>query len=344
MANEIIVAEPGGQVSLPMTKAAVLDRVSMIQKIMADPAIMKEGIHYGPPNGKKANDEADDDKKLRPVLLQPGAEKLMMTFRLAADFPETKKIIGDDGSIIYEVKCAITDQMTGAFLGSEWGTCSSNEEKYHWKRCYIQGEFDAAPESGKRLKWRQSYRDKSEYTETQIRVNPADVANTVLAIACKRAKVRAVRAACAASDIFDVNIEDLPEDLRPGYDEDETERRQPKPSEAMNRRQNPGTANAKPAQTQPAATTTRPAAPAGTPGAFIITFGKNQGKTLAEVGERSASWYAENAREEDLKAAAAAYIASLHDEPSAPAAPAPGDDNAVPPDDMPDIEDPFPDS
>ncbi|MHB0938853.1 MAG: hypothetical protein ACYC6A_20850 [Armatimonadota bacterium] len=344
MPNEIVVAERGGQVAVPLTKEQIIDRVSLIQKIMADNAIMKEGVHYGPPNGKK-NDEQDDDKKLKPVLLQPGAEKLMLTFRLAADFPDIEKTIGPDGSITYEVRCTITDQMTGAFLGAERGTCSTLEEKYHWKRCYIQGEYDAAPEAEKRIKWRTDSYQKNNVDglnpgrkEYQIRVNPADVANTVLAIACKRAKVRAVRAACAASDIFDVNTEDLPEELRPGYDDDH-ESKPAKVPDAMNRRQNPGTA--KPAQ---------PAAPKqGDPklGAYVINFGKykDDPKTLAELGEKSVSWYAENARDEKTKNAAQAYLDSLH-APAEEPAPVPGGADDVPPlddSDVPDITDPFKD-
>jgi len=115
-----------------------------------------------------------------------------------------------------------------------------------------------------------------------------------------------------------------------------------KVSDALNRRQNPGTSTpgAKAAQQQAAARQSQQAA--GDPGAVKITFGKNAGKTFAEVGEKSASWYAENAKEADLRAAAQAYIDSLHTEPAAPVS---GSDEAEPPPDYsdvpPDITDPF---
>jgi hypothetical protein len=246
--GEIVHVEQGNtHITQRMSKEQVLDRIAMIQQIMQDPAIMKEGVHFGPPNGKKNNDQQDDDKKLKKVLLQPGAEKLLTTFRLAASFPEKTKTIGEDGGITYDVRCDILDQQTGAFLGSEWGTCSSYEEKYMWKACYIEGEFNAAKESDKRLKWKSGYRGAQDTTVKQIRVNPADVANTILAMSCKRAKVRATRAALAASDIFEVNTEDLPEDLqREFFGEDDQPAKSAKPSEALNRRQNPQSAQPQP--------------------------------------------------------------------------------------------------
>src|SRR5690606_22905756 len=47
----------------------------------------------------------------------------------------------------------------------------------------------------------------------QVRTNPADVANTILKMAKKRAQVDAVITATAASDIFTQDIEDLPEEV-----------------------------------------------------------------------------------------------------------------------------------
>ena len=81
--------------------------------------------------------------------------------------------------------------MTGAFLGDEWGTCSSDEEKYAWRKAW-DDEWNATPVEKRREK-------KGKYRTLQVRTNPADVANTVLAMACKRAQVRAVRAVLGLS-------------------------------------------------------------------------------------------------------------------------------------------------
>lgn len=201
------------QLARPLDANMVLERIAQIEQIQQK--VMKEHVHYGPPNGRK-NDDLDDDKKLRPVLLQPGAEKLLTTFRLAADFPRQDLICTrTDVGISYEVRCVITDQVTGAFLGSEWGACSSLEEKYAWRRTYIDEEYEATPATHKRIKF--SKYDGRVKEIKQIRVNADDMQNTILSMACKRAKVRATRAALAASDLFDVNTEDLPDELREEY-------------------------------------------------------------------------------------------------------------------------------
>ena len=48
----------------------------------------------------------------------------------------------------------------------------------------------------------------------QIRTEPADLANTILKMACKRAMIAMTLNVTAASDIFTQDIEDIPEELR----------------------------------------------------------------------------------------------------------------------------------
>ena len=48
----------------------------------------------------------------------------------------------------------------------------------------------------------------------QVRTNPADIANTVLKMAKKRAQIDLTLTATAASDCFTQDVEDLPEELR----------------------------------------------------------------------------------------------------------------------------------
>jgi hypothetical protein len=91
------------------------------------------------------------------------------------------------------------------------GECSSQEEKYSWRAAVCPEEWDDTPESRRRTKYSR-YQGKVEKKQ-QIRTNPADVANTILKMAKKRAQVDAVITATAASDIFTQDIEDLPEEL-----------------------------------------------------------------------------------------------------------------------------------
>lgn len=194
---------------------------AQILQVMED--IMKPGTHYGNIPGCP-----------RKVLLQPGAEKLLETFRLAAF--HTIDDLSTPASVRYRVRCEIRSIITGVTIGDEWGECSSDEEKYAWRAATGQGEYDATPADLRRLKWYKD-RDGKEATKRQVRQSPADSANTILAMACKRAKVRAARAALAASDLFEINVEDLPQELREEYfGEPATETT---PSPALQRRQQP---------------------------------------------------------------------------------------------------------
>jgi len=168
-------------------------QVNLIQEVMK--SVMQKGQHYGTVPGC-------GDK---PTLLKPGAEKLMMTFRLAAD-PQIQEIPTDDG-LTFRVLTRITNQATGLFLGSGVGECSSKEDKYNWRGAVSNKEWDATPEDRKRVK----YTRNGEIQ--QVRTNPADVANTVLKMAKKRSLVDGILTVTAASDIFTQDIEDMPEEV-----------------------------------------------------------------------------------------------------------------------------------
>ncbi len=177
----------------PMTAAQVRAQVNLVQEVMR--AVMQKGQHYGtiPGCGEK------------PTLLKPGAEKLMMTFRLAAD-PQVEEVPTEDG-LTYRVTCSITNQATGVFLGSGLGECSSKEEKYNWRGVVSGKEWMAVAEDKKRIKYTRNGEIR------QVRTNPADFANTVLKMAKKRALVDAILTVTAASDIFTQDIEDMPEEV-----------------------------------------------------------------------------------------------------------------------------------
>jgi hypothetical protein len=225
--NEIVKVE-GQQLARPSDVMPVRDLLEMqakIKQVMDE--VMKEGSHYGNIPGCP-----------KPSLYQPGAEKLLETFRLAARHEVHD--LTTPGIIRYRVRCEITSIITGSVLGDEWGECSSDEEKYAWKGAVCHEEWEETPVDQRRKKW-QKDRSGKAYSKEQIRTNPSDSANTILAMACKRAKVRAARAALAASDIFDVNIEDIPADIREEiYRDDKSATDKSKRSEALNRRQTPG--------------------------------------------------------------------------------------------------------
>jgi hypothetical protein len=181
--------------SRSLTAADVRAQVNLMQDVMAE--VMRDGTHYGTIPGTKAKS-----------LWKAGAEKLMATFRLSGD-PDTEDL-SVNGEFHYRVKVRLATP-SGQFIGAGIGECSSLEEKYAWRAAVCDEEFDATPENRRRVKF-SKYQGRVE-KKKQIRINPADVSNTILKMAKKRAQVDAVITATAASDIFTQDIEDLPPEI-----------------------------------------------------------------------------------------------------------------------------------
>lgn len=214
-----LVARP---YSAPMTAADLRAQVNLVQGIMK--AVMKDGTHFGTIPGTP-----------KPTLYKAGAEKLCATFHLCPSFIVDDLSGGDQYR--YRVTCRATHQGTGIVVAEGVGSASSNEEKYKWRKAVCKEEFQATPEDRRRVKYakgRESY-----YTIEQVRTEPADIDNTVLKMACKRAFVAATLNAVAASDIFTQDIEDLSAELRDGEDDGgeppkRSAPKQPKPPQGVN--------------------------------------------------------------------------------------------------------------
>lgn len=183
MSSEIAVYER------PLTIEQVKADINLIQHVLRD--VMQNGTHYGTIPG------CGGDK---PALFKPGAEKIMATFKLAAS-PRVDDLSTADIAR-YRVMC---DGIApnGRLVGTGVGEASSDEEKYKWKAAVCKAQFDETPEDRRRMKW---YKDGTSVP--QIRTVPADVANTVLKMAKKRALVDMVLTCTAASDIFTQDLED----------------------------------------------------------------------------------------------------------------------------------------
>ncbi len=181
----------------PLTAADIKAQVQIIQQVME--AVMKEGHHYGKIPGTP-----------KPTLFKPGSEKLLSTFRIGVD-PSGEMItdLSTYDCARYRVAVKGFSQTTGALLGVGIGECSSDEEKYKWRRPVCDEEFNETPDDRKRLKWAKG--ENGPYQIKQIRTNPADVANTILKMAKKRGQIDMTLTVTAASDIFDQDLEDLPE-------------------------------------------------------------------------------------------------------------------------------------
>ena len=182
-----------GEGQHPLTANAMVARVRLIQQVMG--AVMKDGTHYGTIPGCP-----------KPSLWKPGAEQLLVAFKIAPDEPKVEDLSTDD-SIRYRVTRVGKANNGTVLVAAGVGECSSSEEKYMWRRPVSEAEYDATPEDRRRLKYRR------EGTDKQVRTNPADVANTILKMADKRAFVAMALLATAASDCFSQDLEDLPAEI-----------------------------------------------------------------------------------------------------------------------------------
>jgi hypothetical protein len=129
----------------PLRALDIQAQVNTIQEVMNQ--VMKPNVHYGVIPGCK-----------EPSLFKPGAEKIMATFRLSAD-PEIIDI-SDSDQIRYRVKLRLVSSG-GVFVGAGIGECSSNEEKYKWRKAVCKEEFDETPVDRKREKWSKGYQNKT---------------------------------------------------------------------------------------------------------------------------------------------------------------------------------------
>ena len=186
--------------------------------------VMIDGTDYGAiPNtgGKK-------------TLLKPGAEKLTSFFGLLPDFTVTHSVLDFDGAgegkgealIYYRVRCDL--YRGGAKVGAGDASCSSRESKYRWRAggrvcphcgqdAIIKGQekfgggwLCFAKKGGCGAKFKDG--DAAIEGQSVGRVpNPdiADVDNTILKMAEKRALIAATLIATNVSDFFTQDMEDF---------------------------------------------------------------------------------------------------------------------------------------
>ena len=210
------------QIDRPLSVGDLLGQVNLIQEVMR--AVMKDGEHYGkiPGCGDK------------PALLQPGAQKLLVTFRLAPEYAVTEKQM-DKGHREYQVLCTLKTIGSGSFVGQGAGSACTLEGKWRFRVAPkkitdrpVPKEYwelrQADPGKAQELLGGKGFSTKKNdngqwmiaegSSEKVEHDNPADYYNTVLKMACKRALVAATLTATAASDIFTQDVEEIAENLR----------------------------------------------------------------------------------------------------------------------------------
>lgn len=179
-----VVQYQGGEIA---TAQQVVAHVHRVQEIMR--TVMKPEVHYGIIPGTKKN-----------TLYKPGAEVLCVAFHIAPTYAVVEDRF-DDG-VRYRVTCSGVHQGTGRVVADGLGSCSSMEEKYKWCKAY-PSEYDTAPVDRRRIV------QGKDWTTKQVRVETADIENTLLKMACKRALIAMVLNGLAVSDIFAQDFDEL---------------------------------------------------------------------------------------------------------------------------------------
>ncbi len=164
--QELAIREQSGE----LTVAQVIGKLKQVQMLMRE--AMVDGEDYGVIPGTK-----------KPTLLKPGAEKLLLMFRLDPEYTTVEQRDGDHLTV--RATCTLWHIPTNARMGAGMGMCSTRETKYAYRwegygNQRRQVENDALPDS-----W-----------------------NTVVKMANKRALVAAILNVTGASQIFTQDTED----------------------------------------------------------------------------------------------------------------------------------------
>lgn len=240
MANEIVLAgstalavpEPSYFMPIVAVEQAI-QRRKMVEGFAK--SVMIAGTDYGEipgtGQGKKGEDNYRPGKN---VLLKPGAEKLASFFGMVPDFTVMHAILDFDGAgegngealLYYRIRCDL--YRSGVKVGSGDASCSSRESKYRWRNAQR-----VCPNCGQAaiIKGKEEYgggwlcfkksggcgakfgdADQSIVGQAVGRVPNADIAdldNTILKMAEKRALIAATLIATNVSDFFTQDMEDF---------------------------------------------------------------------------------------------------------------------------------------
>ena len=174
--------------------ADIKSHVASIHSVMKE--VMLNGTHYGTISGCGN----------KPVLLKPGAEKILATFMLAPEF-EVQDISTPDNKY-YRIITKLMHQGSGVYMGSGIGECSSLENKYAWRAAVCDEEFNDTPENMRRVHYKKGWQGKPAEKINQVRQDMHTLANTILKMAKKRSLIDAVMNVTACSDIFDQDVDE----------------------------------------------------------------------------------------------------------------------------------------
>lgn len=231
--DDVIDVEPTEEEHLPAVREPASESTALVARqditvselvaqsnviVEAMKVAMTEGVHYGHIPGVN-----------KPTLLKPGAEKLLVLFRLSPEY-DSEKIWHDDGHLTVSTKCALHHIPTGLKVAEGEGLCTTRESRYAYrtggrtcpecsndsiikgKEEYGGGWLCFKKKGGCGVKWDDDTEQAKEFEEANLdRVpNPdlPDTYNTVLKMSDKRALLAAILNGTAASDVFTQDMEE----------------------------------------------------------------------------------------------------------------------------------------
>lgn len=144
---------------------------------------------------------------MKPTLLKPGAEKILMMFGLTSEYVFLNSTEDyERGFFAYTVKCILTKNSQKITEGV--GQCNTYEGKYRWRWVTEKNLPDSVDPST--LQSRTKNGQYGEYKEYKTENDdPYTLANTVLKMAKKRAQVDAVLTVASLSEVFTQDLEDM---------------------------------------------------------------------------------------------------------------------------------------
>lgn len=247
--TSIVKAEP--VVSLVMSNRAVImadalkqagEQRELLTKYVNEQMVLD--VDYGIIPGTKG----------KPSLYKPGAEKLTELYRCSVEYVIEKEVEDwEKGFFYYRVMARIMSRdAEGVILGVGIGSCNSRETKYRWRDSKLKcpecgsetifkskgedrqgkprtGWYCWSAKGGCGKNWERND-DPAIVDQPRGRVeNPdiADLVNTIVKMATKRAHVAAALQLAGCSDLFTQDLEDLPEHL---LDKEKPQGNQPAPA------------------------------------------------------------------------------------------------------------------
>jgi len=209
--TEIATVEGTTQL-VPMSMARMKEEVILIDELMKD--VMVKDEHWGIIPGVE-----------KPSLYKPGAEKLDKIFHLRPKYTILECTVNSE-LVYYRIMCELINYLNGLVVGECIASANSREEKWRYTNITtnepVPKNYWSSREKGDTATMKEimgedgvpKKKGNSWFIARRMEnMNAYDKDNTICKMAQKRAMVGATLTACAASDIFTQDVEDMKIDV-----------------------------------------------------------------------------------------------------------------------------------